>query len=172
MRKRFLYVADAIDRAARFIVMTLMVIMCVVVLFGVFFRYVVGDALTWTEEVSRYLMIWLGFIGAGLALREGGHVAVDALINRLPAKARRSVIFLVRLLCIAFLASVIGSGALLILKISGQITPVLGISMGWPYVAVPIGCLLVTIEMIALMIRDPDQRGLDPDSEATLSVRS
>src|SRR4051794_24158323 len=106
MAPRILKLADAVDRLVRFVVVVLMALMCVIVLAGVFWRYVLGDALSWTEEAGRYTMIWLGFLAVGPALREGGHVAVDAILNRMPGGARRRMILFVRLLCIAFLATV------------------------------------------------------------------
>ncbi len=172
LREGFLRFSDALDRVARFAVITLMAAMCVVVLFGVFFRYVLGDALTWTEETARYLMIWMGFLATGLALREGGHVAIDTFLNRLTGKARRIGVVFVRLLSLAFLAIVVVAGGILLSRISGQITPVLGISTAWPYLAIPVGCLLTGIEMITLMIRDPDQRAHHAEDDVSLEVRS
>lgn len=172
LREGFLRFSDALDRAARFAVTTLMAIMCVVVLFGVFFRYVLGDALTWTEEVARYLMIWMGFLATGLALREGGHVAVDTFLNRLTGPARRAGVIFVRSLSLFFLIVVVVAGAVLITRISGQITAVLGISAAWPYLAIPVGCLLTVIEMVTLMIRDPDQLQRHADDDVALEVRS
>ena len=84
MRQRYIRFCDGLLAVTRPIVMALMGLMTVNVLLGVFFRYVVGDALTWTEESSRYLMIWMGFLATALALREGGHVAMDLLLSRLP----------------------------------------------------------------------------------------
>jgi TRAP-type C4-dicarboxylate transport system permease small subunit len=172
MRDYYLTFADATDRLARAIVIVLMAVMCVVVLAGVFWRYVLNDALTWTEEAGRYLMIWMGFLGVAPALREGGHVAVDVLLNRLAGSSRRAVILFVRLLCVAFLATVVAAAFLLIPRISGQITPVLGVSTAWPYLAIPVGSLLTIIEMGALMIRDPDPPPQDIENEAAMAVRS
>jgi TRAP-type C4-dicarboxylate transport system permease small subunit len=117
-------------------------------------------------------MIWMGFLGVAPALREGGHVAVDVLLNRLPGPFRRAVILFVRLLCVAFLATVVAAAFLLIPRISGQITPVLGVSTAWPYLAIPAGSLLTIVEMGALMIRDPDPPPQDIENEAALAVRS
>jgi TRAP-type C4-dicarboxylate transport system permease small subunit len=62
---------------------------------------------------------------------------------------------LVRLLGLAFLLAVIGAGWILLVRVSGQRTPVLGISMLWPYLAIPVGCLLTALEMGALLLRPP-----------------
>jgi TRAP-type C4-dicarboxylate transport system permease small subunit len=136
--------------------MALMAVMTLDCALGVFFRYVVQDALTWTEETARYLMIWMGFLATGLALREGGHIAVELLLDRLPPPARRAALGLVHVLGLVFLLSVIGAGWVLLARVSGQRTPVLGISMLWPYLAIPVGCLLTALEMGALLLRPPE----------------
>jgi TRAP-type C4-dicarboxylate transport system permease small subunit len=155
VRDAYLRFCDGLAAVARVAVMVLMAAMTVDCLLGVFFRYVVQDALTWTEETARYLMIWMGFVATGLALREGGHIAVEFLPERLPPAARRATLTVVRLLGVAFLVAVIGAGWMLLVRVSGQRTPVLGISMLWPYLAIPVGCLLTALEMGALMLRPP-----------------
>jgi TRAP-type transport system small permease protein len=155
MRNYYLRSCDALAAATRPVVMALMAAMTVNVLVGVFFRYVVGDALTWTEETARYMMIWMGFLATGLALREGGHVAMDFLLDRLPATVHRPVVAIIRSLCLVYLVAVIGAGVLLLIEIRAQRSPVLAISMVWPYLAIPVGCLLTAFEMVVLMLRDP-----------------
>jgi TRAP-type C4-dicarboxylate transport system permease small subunit len=155
MRQAYLAFCDGLAALTRLAVMAFMAAMTLDCILGVFFRYVVQDALTWTEETARYLMIWMGFLAMGLALREGGHIAVDIVLERMPPRAQRAMVALVRLLGIAFLLAVIGAGWVLLTRVSGQRTPVLGISMLWPYLAIPVGCLLTAIEMVALMLRPP-----------------
>jgi TRAP-type C4-dicarboxylate transport system permease small subunit len=155
VRVAYLRFCDAVASVSRLAVMILMAAMTVDCLLGVFFRYVVQDALTWTEETARYLMIWMGFLATGLALREGGHIAVELVLERMPADAQRAMLVVVRLLSLAFLAVVIGAGWALLVRVSGQRTPVLGISMMWPYLAIPVGCLLTALEMVALILREP-----------------
>ncbi len=169
---QFLRLADAADKTARVTIIVLMAAMCIVIIAGVFWRYILNDALSWTEELGRYLMIWMGFLGIGPALREGGHVAVDVAINRLSGRSRRALIFLIRVLCITFPGAVVGAAFALIPKISNQITPVLGLSTSIPYLAIPVGCMLTIIEMLALMVRDPDLRPTETQTEAAIGVRS
>ena len=154
MQEAYLQICDLLAAAARFAVKVLMAAITVDVLLGVFFRYVLRDALSWTEELARYLMIWMGFLGAGLALREGGHVALDILLVRMPLDIRRIMIVAVRLLSLLFLLSVVGAGLVLIPGVRSYSTPALGISMMWAYLAIPVGCFFTAIQMLALMLRN------------------
>lgn len=144
-----------------FVVQVLMAAVTVIVLLGVFFRYVMHDALVWSEEAARYLMIWMGFLACGIALREGGHIAITLLMKRAPTRLRVGLAFVVRALCLIFLASVVVLGTMLVLRVKSQSSPALGISMLWPYLAIPAGCLLMAIELVAAMVRDPAGAELD-----------
>ena len=159
MRESYLQFCDALVWAAQVAVMVLVAAMTVNVLLGVFFRYVLGDALTWTEETSRYMMIWMGFLGTGVALREGSHVAMSFFLDKASPPLRRVMIQVIRGLSLFFLIGVIWAGGVLVTSISSQSTPVLRISMAWPYLAIPIGSLLIALEMVALMLVDPEGRG-------------
>ena len=52
-------------------------------------RYLTGQSLSWADEAARYLMIWMTFSGAGLALRYGGHVAITNLQEQLPNRGQQ-----------------------------------------------------------------------------------
>jgi TRAP-type C4-dicarboxylate transport system permease small subunit len=169
VRAAYLRFCDVLAEAARVAVMALMAAMTLDCILGVFFRYVVQDALTWTEESARDLMIWMGFLATGLALREGGHIAVEVVSESVPPSIQRVMLGVVRLLGLFFLVAVIGAGWVLLVRVSGQRTPVLGISMLWPYLAIPVGCLLTALEMVALMLREPAATDTGDEVARTLS---
>ena len=168
MRESYLQFCDVLIRVAKVAVMVLVAAMTANVLLGVFCRYILGSALSWTEETARYMMIWMGFLGTGVALREGSHVAMSLFLDKAPPPLRRVMIRVIRGLSLFFLLSVIWAGGILVTLISSQVTPVLRISMAWPYLAIPVGCLLIALEMVALMLVDPEGRGpsLDPSHAA------
>jgi TRAP-type transport system small permease protein len=172
MVKLYLRFCDGLVRAAQVAVIVLVAAMTANVLLAVFCRYVLGNGLSWSEETSRYLMIWMGFLGTGVALREGSHVAMTFFLDKAGPWLRRLMLQAIRGLSLIFLGGVIWGGAVLALSISSQVTPVLRISMAWPYLAIPVGCLLIACEMIALMLADPDGRAGAPLPGSGQSVRS
>ena len=107
--------------------------MTIVVLLGVFTRYVLNDALPWTEEVARYILIWLSWLGGGIAMRRGSHIAVDLFIDKLSPPARAAILFLGRVLVLVFLAICVVYGLDLVRRVAMQSTIALGISMQVPY---------------------------------------
>ena len=68
------------DRVTKFMIGIMMVMMITIVLFGVLNRFIFKIPLSWTEEVSRYLMIWVSMLGAAVAVRAGTHVGVSLFI--------------------------------------------------------------------------------------------
>jgi TRAP-type C4-dicarboxylate transport system permease small subunit len=98
-------------------------------------------------------MIWIAYLGAGLALREGRHVAIEMLQDRLPTALGRRVRMAVGGLVLAFLGAVTVLGFQFVVFVWNQETPVLNISLGIPSLAIPIGALLFALHLL-LMFRN------------------
>jgi TRAP-type C4-dicarboxylate transport system permease small subunit len=77
-------------RANRALIGVMMLVMFVLVFVNVLGRYGIGRSWAAAEEISTFLMIWVAYLGAGLALREGRHAAIDMFQDRLPPKRRSS----------------------------------------------------------------------------------
>ena len=134
----------------RWIVIVMMAVMATLVFMNVVSRYILNHSIIWAEEVSQYLMVWVAFLGAGLALRQGRHVAIELLQDRLPLTARKMTRRLVVLLLIAFMGILTVLGFQFTRFAWDQETPVLNIPLGIPYMAVPIGALLLMIHLFFL----------------------
>ena len=141
-------VASAFIWVNRFVIGLFMMIMAGLVFTNVVLRYAFGFSIGWAEEVSRYLMISVAFLGAGLALRQGSLIAVDLLQDALPAAAARIVRTIIVVIAFAFLAVVIYYGFAYALQFWNNKTPVLRISQGIPYLAVPVGGVLMALHLI------------------------
>ena len=138
-------------RVTSWVVSYLTLQMAAVVVTGVFFRYFLNDGLPWVEELARYSMIWLSWLGGGLAIRKGAHISVDFLVDALSPRSRAAVVLLGRLLILTFLCICIGLGAELTARVSMQSTIALGVSMQIPYSAIPIGSALMVYHLLIVM---------------------
>lgn len=118
---------------------------------AVFFRYVLGDPLTWTVEISSYLLVYSVLFGASIALRHNQFVKVEALLDFLPLHLRMFVMVGSQVLIAAFLVLCIGSPSMLIQKalITKTISPALGIPMAHLYRLLRVGfaCMLFFISI-------------------------
>ncbi|TAK88290.1 MAG: TRAP transporter small permease [Betaproteobacteria bacterium] len=144
-------VDEVIITSTSWLVAYLTLQMCLVVLLGVFTRYVLNNSLAWTEELARYSMMWLSWLGGGLALRRGSHIAVEFLTDALPPSARAVVVLAGRLGVFFFLGVCLWYGADLTSRVSMQSTIALGISMQVPYAAIPVGSFMMAYHLLALM---------------------
>jgi C4-dicarboxylate transporter DctQ subunit len=124
--------------------------MIVVVFLQVFFRFVIQGSLPWSEELSRYLMIWTVFIGASIGAKEGAHIGVEALVEAFPRGLKRFSILLAGALNVLFCVAVavISFKVVAFLQGSGQLSPAMRIPMFWAYLAIPVGTTLMGLRFI------------------------
>lgn len=119
----------------------LMSLMTVVVTLQVIFRYVIHSSLPWSEELSRYCMVFVTYIGVSAGLRIGTHTCVDFLVIILPKKAQFWMVALGHVITLAIVAAftVIGVRLSLDMMAHGQMTAGLHIPMWIPYSIIPVG---------------------------------
>lgn len=143
--------AHAMAAATRVGVAAAMAVMAAVISGEVFCRYVLNASIYFSEELSRFCFIWAGFLGASLALREGGHIGVTLLVERLPARGRAVALTAAQLLVLALLLVVVLAGASVLPDQWVQRTATLGFSVFWFYLAVPMGALLMIVQALAIL---------------------
>jgi len=115
------------------LVVVFMVAMVVMVFGNVVLRYGFNSGISISDEMSRYCFIWLTYVGAMVAMREGGHLGVDTLVKHLPVNGKKVCLFLsetLMLLCNGLFF--LGTYKMHELQVT-NISPVVGISMIWVY---------------------------------------
>lgn len=128
--------------------LVLIVAMTAVTFAQVFFRFVIVHSLPWSEEFSRYSLVWASFLGASIALKRGLHIGVEAFVAKLP-KEKRRLIYLITLGIIAlFLIVVIIKGVQMAAFNMRQSSPAMRIPMGFPYLAIPVGSFIMVIHLL------------------------
>ena len=155
------------------VLIALMAGMALLVIANVIGRYAFNHSFVWAEELSRYMMIWGGFLGSGLVLRIGAHLAVDVFQDLLPRRAAQAVrVAVVAVLAGATLA-MLWLGIVYVRFAWDQETPVLNWNFGLVYLAIPIGAALMLVHLALIAgpyVRDREFRrdgSLAPE-EATL----
>lgn len=143
-------VETAFVKANEVVVVAMAATMVVLVLVNVVCRYLLGFSVVWAEEVSQYLMVWVAFLGAGLALRQGRHVAVELLQDHIAAGTKRTLRWGILLAVLAFLICTTVLGVMFSWFAKDMETPVLNISMAIPYAAVPVGSLLAALHTLLI----------------------
>ncbi|MBO8141282.1 MAG: TRAP transporter small permease [Firmicutes bacterium] len=146
-------VSDALDRVARALVAVLVAVMSIVLIAQVFFRFVLQNSLSWSEELSRYLFVWVSMLGAGIALRQHFHPGLTLVVDRLPPRARAAVKVLAQLLVLALLIVVIREGYELGRMNAWQRSPAMGIPMTYPYAAVWVGAAVMAVHVVRFLLQ-------------------
>jgi TRAP-type C4-dicarboxylate transport system permease small subunit len=135
----------------RWAAIAILAAMAVMVFANVALRFLTDHSIVWVEEVSRYLMIWLTFLGAGLVLRYGGHVGIDTLQSALPRRAVAIRVAIYALL-LAFFVAMLWLGARYAMVAWGQTTPVMQIPIGVVYLAIPLGFALLILHLLLMAV--------------------
>jgi TRAP-type transport system small permease protein len=152
---------DKINKAVKYIVSAMFIILAVLVVLQVITRFVIDYPLSWSEEISRYLMIYIVFFGAALAMRNKEHIAIDFLVEIVSAKRKKVLNSVILWISLIFAAILFYYGSALTLTVVNQATPTLQFSMSWAYAAIPLGSLLLLLNTIAVMIEDKQGKTIE-----------
>ena len=148
------WVADILDFPVKHVSAFMTMLMSVIVILQVFFRYVIKGSLPWSEESARYLMIWLGFLGASRAFRQDRHIGMNVLVQSLPRTPKRIITFVMRLSAAGLLVFLAYLGFSILPGVAPERTPALNISLAWIYLAIPVGMILSAVQVLILALKE------------------
>jgi TRAP-type C4-dicarboxylate transport system permease small subunit len=139
---------------------SLMVLMVLAVTWQVFTRFIIRDPSSYTEELARFLLIWIGILGAAYALRTRAHLGIDLIAQRVGEKDRKRIQVTVysTVIFFAFFVMVVGGIRLVNITFSlNQISAAMGIRMGYVYTVLPLSGILMIIYSLLLMFDSSEQ---------------
>lgn len=128
-------------------------IMVVTVLLGVVYRYILFDPLAWSDELAVYCMIWIGYLGVGIALKYDEHPSLQFIVKQLPVVVKKILQWVVYVVTLIFLAVVTVWGfKYAIFSGKYRLSSGIGIKMTLPMLSVPIGCFLAVVYLILKLL--------------------
>lgn len=150
---------DFLDNFEGYCCILTLALMSIVVFIQVVFRFVVKASLPWSEELSRYLLVWTAFLGGAYGVRQGAHIGVEAFALLLPKKVQKILAIFVMIISIGLCVVICKYGFTIVqTQLSkGQLSPAMRIPMGYMYAAIPIGMIFFIIRFIQdifISIRD------------------
>ena len=138
------------NKIATYAAVVFFTIMTLIVWIQIFFRFILGGGIAWSEEVAKFLMVWMALLGASMLFREGGHIAINFFIFKF-ACLRRILMF-----------HAIVSAALFVMLIYygidyaafglKSISPASGITKFWPYLSIPVGGAFLLVQALTRLI--------------------
>ena len=108
-------------------------------------RYVLNNSFTWAEETARYLFVWATMIAAGLGFREGAHLSLDILEEKLSQRMNLILLILSSILVFFFCFTLIVYGTKLVIHNLTILSPALKISLAIPYAGIPLGGVIILL---------------------------
>ncbi|MCD6347756.1 MAG: TRAP transporter small permease [Bacteroidales bacterium] len=149
---------NKLDKLLTFLLIVLMIVLVLDVVWQVLARYVVKSPSSFTDELARFLLIWVGLLGSAYAVGKKKHLAIDILPSKLKGKKRIHLMVFINMLIILFSLTIFVIGGIRLVYITlslSQISPALGIPLGYVYLVLPLSGFFIiyycTVEIIDLL---------------------
>ena len=152
---------DGLTKGLELFIVATMALLVADVVWGVFTRYALGQQAKWSEELARFLLVWVALLGGAVAFGTKAHLGVDYFVNQLHPAARKLAAVVAHLVVLVFAVEVLLHGGARVVSEAlslEQTTPALGWKMGYVYLALPISGLFVAIysaENLAETLTEP-----------------
>ncbi|WP_158736486.1 TRAP transporter small permease [Alteribacillus sp. YIM 98480] len=140
----------AIYKFSKLLLIALTAMLSIVIISQVISRSFLGFSFVWSEEVGRYLLIWLTFIGASTALRDDELIGLDLLDSRLNFRNKKLIKLLIHISILFFLLFVAYYGTKTVFSpgILNQTASTFEFSMAYVYLAIPVATLIMIIHIV------------------------
>ncbi len=148
MRVVFAKIKNALVRLLEWGLILAVTLLVFDVIWGVFTRYVMGEQAKWTEELARFLLVWVSLLGGALAFGTKGHLGVDYFVEKLHPDARKMMALTAHGIVLFFAVAIFLYGGGRVVGnalMMEQMTPALGWKMGYVYLALPIAGIFMVL---------------------------
>ena len=133
------------------VICVLLLAMTFVVFGQVVARYVLQTPLSWSEEMARFMLMWLSMLSAAYGFKTKSHFALKLLVGRFSSAAQKIIELVVYLVVVLFFAVLLYFSVIFVIGVKGHTAPALGISMQIPYASMVVGCMLILYESLRSM---------------------
>jgi TRAP-type C4-dicarboxylate transport system permease small subunit len=124
-----------------------------IIFYSVIMRYIFLRPPFWAEELSRFIFVWIIMLGAVLVTREQSHIEFTLLLDRLPKRLKFVFLNIIRLFMVLFCWVMVQQGLKIYPIVAEASSPTFGISMGWLYLSIPVGGLLMGICILGNILK-------------------
>ena len=138
----------AVHATEKWLLVALLASSVTIAFLQVIFRFVLQRPLSWSEELTRYLFVWMGMIGTSVALQNGSHFRMDILILLVPERVKKFLSIIWDIIVFGFCCVMVYYGGVMMQNSLHQLSPALRISMAIPYASVPVSGLLMILSLV------------------------
>ena len=154
-----------ISKVLEILLIILMSLIVIDVTWQVFTRFILQDPSSFTEELAGFLLIWIGLLGASYAVYTKAHLGIDILARKMDIAARRVLDTVIHSIVILFSFFIFVLGGLRLVNITftlKQISPAMGLPMGYVYIVLPLTGILIIYYSIVMIISTLKSGSLEP----------
>lgn len=141
-----------IDKLEEILLVLMFIFMVLIIFVQVIMRYVFNNSLAWSEELGKFLFVWLSWVGISIGAKSGEHIKITLLIDKMPAPIAKAMNVLSELIVIGICAVTTYYGIKLVSTQASVYYAGIKISMSWGYLAVVVGCILMIIRSLIAII--------------------
>ncbi|HEV8584278.1 MAG TPA: TRAP transporter small permease [Methylomirabilota bacterium] len=135
-------------RAIALLIILMFAVLIVTVFYQVLGRYLFNAPPSWSEELARFLQVWIALLASALCIQQSMHLGVDYLLYAAPPRGRALLVILVHAMVTGFLLLLLVQGVKILDVAAVQTSPAMGINMWYAYLAVPVGAALMLLESL------------------------
>ena len=136
-----------VNRCVEYFVAALLAAATVSIFIQVFCRFVLNTGFAWTEELARFLFVWIGMLGTSICVHRKANLGIETFINMLSPEGRRRCWVVINGLVIILFCFLVYYGAVMLPVVSVQESPSLNVTMTIPYSGVFLGALLTLLHL-------------------------
>jgi TRAP-type C4-dicarboxylate transport system permease small subunit len=151
-------ISDKINRTVEYITGFFLFVMVIIIFIQVIFRYLLENSLSWSEEMARYLFIWVTILGVSIGVKRGFLVAITLLVDELKPNVKKWFGMFTNLVILFFSLIMIVYGASLVFNVAAQLSPAMRIPMPFVYTSIPVSGLIILIHIFAFLANRKGER--------------
>ncbi len=155
-------ISERLNAVVERAVVALLVVLVLMVWLGVLVRYVIPLPITFTEEASRYLMIWMALLAVSCGIARREHIGVTLLFDKLPRRAARTLLLVLDVIAFAFFGLLFVYGVGFAVGGATQFTMIYQIPKTIPFASVPVAAALACIQLALVACRDQVRARVEP----------
>lgn len=160
----------ALDRAVQMSCVALLILLVLDVWLGMLVRYVLPMPLTFTEELARYLMIWMALLAVSCGIVHREHIGVEFLFDRFSPRTRRTLAVAFDIIALIFFGALFWYGLAFVERGFNRITMIYDIPKGYFFIIVPLAAALACIQLVLTAIYDAGSRNAPPSGGASALI--
>jgi len=145
-----------VNKLVSYFIIAAGMVMTVIVIVQVFCRYVLGFSIFWSEELARYLLVWITFLGGSVAFKRAELASINLIVDRLPARLSSVVSIISQVIVLIFLlvATQYGFKQAFAPSVLTQVSPAMRLPMKYAYLAVPVGFGIMILHCLDKLLND------------------